>query len=261
MTSKINVLGIGISATNYDEVVQIVIDKAKNRKPLAVTALAVHGLTFGSLHRYFGDRLRQFDIVAPDGQPIRWAMNALSGVGLKERVYGPTLMLKICERAAIEQVPIYLYGSYSYVLDALKLNLLKTIPELQIAGMKQSLFRTLTKEEDQEHILQIRNSGAGIVFVGLGCPLQENWIFEHRLKISLPLIAVGAAFDFHAENKPQAPYLLQKYGFEWLFRLISEPHRLWRRYLIYNSIFTFQFFLQYLRIILKNKNYRYCQND
>jgi exopolysaccharide biosynthesis WecB/TagA/CpsF family protein len=226
-------------------------EKSIRREPLAVTALAVHGLILAHLHKEFGDKLGQFDVVAPDGQPVRWAINVLSGIGLKERVYGPTLMWRICEKAAVKGVSIYLYGSHDYVLQGLEQNFKKNIPNLTIAGMQPSVFRPLTSKEDEVLIKQIRESGAGIVFIGLGCPLQENWVYEHRLKIPIPLIAVGAAFDFHAGNKPQAPAWMQARGLEWLFRLLCEPRRLWRRYLVYNSLFVILFLKQLMGLTFK----------
>jgi exopolysaccharide biosynthesis WecB/TagA/CpsF family protein len=181
--------------------------------------------------------LRSFDVVTPDGQPIRWAMNQLGRAGLRERVYGPSLMLRLCEAAAREGVAVALYGSYDFVLAKLKANLENSIPGLDIAFAEPSVFRPLTEEEDRDLVYRLRKSGCGLVFVGLGCPLQERWVYEHRGRIDAPLIAVGAAFDFHAGNKRQAPAWMQRYGLEWLFRLASEPRRLWKRYLVYNSLF------------------------
>jgi exopolysaccharide biosynthesis WecB/TagA/CpsF family protein len=175
-------------------------------------------------------RLNHLDLVTPDGQPVRWALNALHGTRLADRVYGPTLTLKVCERAAREGLPIYFYGSRTEVLEALTARLSARFPGLLIAGAQASRFRALSPEETREVDSRIRQSGARIAFVGLGCPRQEVWAYEHRDALSMPVLAVGAAFDFHAGLMPQAPLALQKVGLEWLFRLYYEPRRLWRRY-------------------------------
>lgn len=253
---KVDVLGIGVTAATYDEITRALLDKAERREPAAVTALAVHGLTLGRLDGELGNVLRSFDVVTPDGQPIRWAMNLLADVRLQERVYGPTLMRRLCERAAREGVSVALYGSHDYVLARLKENLVKSIPELRIAHTEPSLFRPLTEQEDRDLVRRLRESGCGIVFVGLGCPLQERWVYEHRDQLDVPLVAVGAAFDFHAGNKPQAPAWMQARGLEWLFRLASEPKRLWKRYLVYNSLFLWFLGGQLLRRAITPKRSR-----
>lgn len=245
---KYNILGILINAIDYEAVVERVIATAYHRQSLTVSALAVHGVMTGVLdaeHRY---RLNHLDIVAPDGQPVRWALNMLHGVGLPDRVYGPTLTLKICERAAHERLPIYLYGSRPEVLRMLSQNLIKRFPRLIIAGAQPSAFRRLTPEEQAATAQQINQSGAAIVFVGLGCPRQEVWVYEHRDLLSMPMLAVGAAFDFHAGIVPQAPAKLQRIGLEWAFRLAQEPSRLWRRYLLLNPLYLALAAAQFLRL-------------
>lgn len=231
---KKNVLGVLVDAVDYEAAVEKIVAAARAGRPLAASALAVHGVMTGvqdSLHRY---RLNHLDLVTPDGQPVRWALNVLHGTRLPDRVYGPALTLKICDRAAREGLPVYLFGSRKEVLDALSTNLCARFRGLTIAGAEPSRFRQLSAEEECELDSRIRGSGARIVFVGLGCPRQEVWVYEHREALSMPLVAVGAAFDFHAGLMPQAPTMFQRAGLEWLFRLMNEPGRLWRRYLILN---------------------------
>ena len=233
-----------VDAVDYEAAVERIITAAKQRQPMTVSALAVHGVMTGVLddtHRY---RLNHLDLVVPDGQPVRWAMNMLHGTALNDRVYGPNLTLKVCERAAAESLPIYIYGSQPSVLDALKRNLCQRFPRLEIAGSQPSRFRPLTAEEKLEVAQQISSSGARIALVGLGCPRQEVWVYEYRDLLSMPLMAVGAAFDFHARTLAQAPDFLQRHGLEWLFRLVREPRRLWRRYLILNPHYSALVFLQ-----------------
>ena len=245
---KQNILGIGVSAVDYDWATGAIIGAAKERRPFAVSALAVHGVMTGALdavHRY---RLNKLDLVVPDGQPVRWAMKWLHGVELDDRVYGPELTLRVCERAASEGLSIYLYGSREIVLERLVANLKKKFPALKIAGTQPSRFRQVTAAEQIEIAETIRSSGASIVLVGLGCPRQETWVFEYRELLSLPLLAVGAAFDFHAGEVPQAPPWIQKRGFEWLFRFALEPRRLWKRYTVLNALYVILIGLQIAKL-------------
>lgn len=232
-----NILGIRINAVDYESAVQQIVDAAREERPLALSALAVHGLMTGALDAEHRFRLNHFDLLVPDGQPVRWALRWLHGVRLPERVYGPTLMLKTCERAAAEGIPVFLFGGTAELLDSLRSRLLERFPTLQIAGSEPSRFRRLTPEERDALVERIRSSGARITFVGLGCPRQEVWGYEFREALSMPLLTVGAAFNFHAGKLSQAPPFLQRRGLEWLYRLVAEPRRLWRRYLLLNPLY------------------------
>lgn len=245
---KHNLLGINIDAVDYETAVKKIIGAAHKRQGFAVSALAVHGVMSGVLDEAHAARLNQLDLVVPDGQPVRWALNGLHGLQLTDRVYGPTLTLKVCKRAAQEGLPIYFYGSKLEVLEKLQTNLCQQFPQLQIAGAQPSRFRQVTDSEKREIVETIRQSGAAIVLVGLGCPRQEVWVYEYRDLINLPLLAVGAAFDFHAGTQSQAPAYLQKRGLEWLFRLVHEPRRLWRRYLLLNPLYLTLVAKQALRL-------------
>lgn len=245
---KHNLLGIGIDAVDYEVAVEKITQAAKKRVSFTVSALAVHGVMTGVLDREHGARLNQLDLVVPDGQPVRWALNGLHRLHLEDRVYGPTLTLKVCERAAKEGLSIYLYGSKPAVLDTLRKNLTERFPGLTIAGMQPSLFRQVTDAEKVTIAESIRQSGASIVLVGLGCPRQEVWIYEYRDLIDMPMLAVGAAFDFHAGTLSQAPAFFQKRGLEWLYRLWHEPRRLWRRYLLLNPLYIIMVLQQALRL-------------
>jgi len=245
---KKNVLGILVNAVNYEAAVSKIIAAASAGKPMSVSALAVHGVMTGvldSTHRY---RLNHIDLVLPDGQPVRWALNLLYHTKLPDRVCGPNAMLQICERAAEEGLSIYLYGSKASVLEALSRNLCQRFPKLIIAGTQPSKFRQVSPQEKQETAQQIRNSGAAITFVGLGCPRQEVWAYEYRDDLSMPLIAVGAAYDFHAGNLAKSPEWLSNLGLEWVFRMMKEPKRLWKRYVFLNPLFMWLFFLQAFKI-------------
>ena len=235
---KRSVLGVDVSVIDYESAVERIVAAAKNRNPFAVTSQPVHGIMVGardSEHRY---RLNNFDLLTPDGQPVRWALNLVHGVGLRERVYGPTLMLKLCERLAREKLPIYLYGSRQSTIARLSANLRRRFPGIRIAGSQEGRFKILSDAERQSIVDDIRRSGAALTFVGLGCPRQEIWAYENRDALSMPLVCVGAAFDFHAGTVAQAPAALQRVGLEWAFRLSREPKRLWRRYAMYNPMYV-----------------------
>jgi N-acetylglucosaminyldiphosphoundecaprenol N-acetyl-beta-D-mannosaminyltransferase len=146
-------------------------------------------------------------------------------------------MLEICRRAEAEQLPIFLYGGTDAMLEALRLRLTKEFPQLQFAGLRRSAFRKLTPDERDQAAADIRASGAKITFIGLGCPRQEVFAYEMRERLGMPLLAVGAAFNFHAGILPQAPANMQRFGLEWLYRLVQEPRRLWKRYLLLNPLY------------------------
>lgn len=228
---KAAILGVGVSVTDYDEVVDHVVHAAHGQSALLVNACSVHNLVTAIDDPAFAAVLNHFDIVAPDGQPVRWGLAWTRQAFLSDRVYGPTLMLHVCERAAREQLPIYLYGSRPHTLERLSQRLTARFDGLCIAGTRAGRFRPLSRTEAEQDAEEIVRSGARIVFVGMGCPRQDLWIFHMRRRIPLPLLAVGAAFDFHAGLVSQAPAALQRVGLEWLYRLSREPSRLWRRYL------------------------------
>ena len=245
---KRSVLGVNISAVDYAHTVQAIIRAGEQGRPYAVSALAVHGVMTGVLDPVQNRRLNGLDLVVPDGQPVRWALRLLYGINLPDRVYGPNIMLKVLEAAASRRLPVFFYGSKPETLNRLVANVCSRFPALLIAGALPSRFRRLSREEKSSVADEIKRSGAKLVFVGLGCPRQETWAFEYCALLNIPIIAVGAAFDFHAGNLRQAPSQWQRLGLEWLFRLIQEPQRLWRRYLLLNSLYLYNLFLQCTRL-------------
>jgi N-acetylglucosaminyldiphosphoundecaprenol N-acetyl-beta-D-mannosaminyltransferase len=241
---KRSILGILINATDYESAVTHIMTAARQHIPATVSALAVHGVMTGVLnaeHRY---RLNHFDLLVPDGQPVRWALNILHNARLRQRVYGPNLTLRLCERASAEGISVYFYGSTSEILSKLKDNLKSRFPLLQIAGMRASKFGILSPAERDSVAEHVRRSGASMVFVGLGCPRQEVWAYEFRELLAMPIISVGAAFAFLAGTAPQAPQWMQDRGLEWVFRFGVEPGRLWRRYVLLNPIYLILVALQ-----------------
>jgi N-acetylglucosaminyldiphosphoundecaprenol N-acetyl-beta-D-mannosaminyltransferase len=194
-----------------------------------VYASGAHGLVEAQEDTSLRAILNRADLNVPDGVPLVWTLRAL-GVRRAERVYGPDLMLAVCREAAAGGVPVALYGSTPATLARLKERLRRLAPGLEIVCAIAPPFRRPTPQEDAAHVAELAASGAGVVFVGLGCPRQERWCHEHRGRLSSVLVGVGAAFDFHAETVPQAPTLVQRAGLEWAYRLSVEPRRLWRRY-------------------------------
>jgi exopolysaccharide biosynthesis WecB/TagA/CpsF family protein len=235
---KVDLFGVGVSVTTYDEAVAVIRRAAAAGLPGVVACQAVHAVVTASSDPALRDKVNSFDLVTPDGQPVRWAVNLLYRAGLRDRVYGPELMLRLCREAAAQGVPIYLYGGNPVVLEQLQANLRKQFPELLIAGAESPPFRVLTREEDESVVERINASGAQLVFIGLGCPKQDHFAHEHRDRIRAVQLCVGAAFDFLAGTKKTAPAWMQRHGLEWLYRLCQEPRRLWKRYLVTNSIFV-----------------------
>jgi len=234
---KFDVFGISVSSIAYDQAVDVIIQAAVRKQAAIVDHMPVHVLIEASSDPTLKRKINQFDIVAPDGHPVRWALNRLHQTNLSDRVYGPELMLRLCQQAEEKKIGVYLYGSQPTVLEKLKRNLLHKFPSLRIVGSEAPPFRPLTPEEDQATITKINQSGAGLIFLGLGGPKQEHFAFDHRESIQGVLLCVGAAFDFHAGTKKMAPTWMQQNSLEWLFRLWCEPNRLWQRYLVTNSIF------------------------
>ena len=214
-----NILGVLVNALDYDSAVHYIMSAAAEGREFGVVAAAVHTIVTGwrdKVHRY---RLNQLDLITPDGQPLRWFLNLAYGAQLPDRVYGPSLMLKVCRAAEQESLPIFLYGSDTPTVRALAENLRLKFPALQIAGFEPGLFRSLDHAEQASLVLRIRRSGARIVFVGLGCPRQEIFVYQLRHAVSMPLVAVGAAFDYHAGVKQEPPAWVQRAGLQWLHRL------------------------------------------
>ena len=245
---KKNVIGILIDTVDYEAALDFIFKAARDRRSAIISALAVHGVMTGVVDSEHKFRLNHFDLLVPDGQPVRWVLNWLYRAKLPDRVYGPSLTLKVCARAAIEGRSIYLYGATPEILSALTQSLKLRFPGIAIAGAEPSKFRRLKPEEKSELADRIVSSGASITLVGLGCPRQEAFAYEFREALSMPILAVGAAFPFLAGLIPQAPAWMQERGLEWLFRLSSEPKRLWRRYLYLNPSYVFLVVLQACRL-------------
>ncbi len=241
-----NLLGVVIDAVDYDAAVDRIVAASIDRQPFGVSALAVHGVMEGVADPELRHRINALDLVTADGQAVRWALNWLHATALPDRCYGPTLMLRLCEAAASQRIPVYLYGSLESTVVALAANLTKRFPELPIAGTSPSVFARVSPADLDAIATKIVESGAKIVFVGLGCPRQEVFAYEMRQRVSMPVVAVGAAFDYHGGVLTEPPTIVQGMGLQWLWRLLSEPRRLWRRYYRTNPPFLGRVVLQRL---------------
>jgi N-acetylglucosaminyldiphosphoundecaprenol N-acetyl-beta-D-mannosaminyltransferase len=183
------------------------------------------------------------DLVTPDGMPLVWGLRLL-GIRTAARVYGPDLTPHLLEAAAREGIPVGFYGATDAVLEKLLRAVGSRYPSLRVAYAWAPPFRALTREEDRAATTLINDSGARILFVGLSTPKQERWMAAHRGRVEAVMLGVGAAFDFLAGTKRQAPRWMMRAGLEWLFRLASEPRRLARRYLTHNPRFLILFLTQ-----------------
>jgi N-acetylglucosaminyldiphosphoundecaprenol N-acetyl-beta-D-mannosaminyltransferase len=240
------ILGMRVDATSYDAAAEQVITWAKAGESRYVCVSTVHMVMEGHDRAEFQRIVNAADLVTPDGMPLVWGLKLL-GIPSATRVYGPDLTPVVCEHAAREGVPVGFYGGTPEVLDRMIANLTARYPGLQVVYRHSPPFRPLTAEEEAREIEEIRASGARILFVGLGCPKQEQWMAARRGRIDAVMLGVGAAFDFLAGAKRQAPDLIQSLGLEWLFRLATEPRRLWRRYLYNNPRFVVLFAAQVLK--------------
>ena len=226
---------------DYKSASEIIIENARQHKSFGVSALAVHGLMESVTNHSLGRKINDIDMIVPDGQPVRWALNSFYKIGMKERVYGPELTLWVLRKANTLNLNVYLYGSTARTLKKLQEFINQTYQGVNICGVHVDRFREATPEEDEADIEKINQSGAHIVLVGRGCPRQEFWVANHKGKVNAAMMAVGAAFDFHAGLLKQAPPWMQKNGLEWLYRLFREPKRLFKRYFITNSLFILRF--------------------
>lgn len=242
-----DIIGISIFPTSYAEVVQQVSDWAATGESHVVCVANVHMLMEAHDSPEFCALLNRADLIVPDGMPLVWLLR-LKGHKNQQRVYGPTLMLHVLEAATRESIPVGFYGSDERTLRQLVECMQSRFPGLNVAFAYSPPFRALTDEEDEQICTEISASGVRILFVGLGCPRQETWMDAHRRKIKTVMLGVGAAFDFHAGTKRQAPDWVQRLGLEWLFRLTQEPARLARRYIYHNPRFILLAILDLLGI-------------
>ncbi len=229
-SNRENILGTHVNTLNMEMALAQLDHWVQERSCQYVCCTPAHSIMDGynqpELRRIFNSS----GMTVPDGMAVVWLLK-LKGHRHVGRVYGPDLLMAACMVGCKKGYRHYFYGGNAGVTEKLAQRLSTQYPGLQIAGIHTPPFRQLTGEEDAEVVMQLNDSGADIVWVGLGSPKQEVWIKEHRNRIKAPvMIGIGAAFDFLSGNKPQAPIWMQRNGLEWLFRFGNEPKRLWPRY-------------------------------
>lgn len=244
------ILGARIHALDYRIATSIIVDWARLGESRYVCIANTHSVVQAWRKSGFMRTLNGADLATSDGVPLVWCLKLL-GASSAKRVYGPDLMLHVCSEAAKAELPIALFGGNPDTLNALSKFLDQSFPGIQIVCKIAPPYRPLTPEEDEAFVNEIKSSGARILFVGLGCPKQEEWMRAHKDVVSAVMLGVGAAFDFHAGRVRQAPHWMQKIGMEWFFRLLMEPRRLWKRYASTVPLFIVLFAWQYISHCLR----------
>ncbi|WP_275297931.1 WecB/TagA/CpsF family glycosyltransferase [Marinobacter sediminum] len=234
--TRISVLKAPIDALTWEEALGRIRIWAREGSSRYVCICNSHSVVSAVQNPEFYEVVKGADMATPDGAPVAWLMRRFGAVR-QERINGPDLMERYCSEAAMRGESIYLYGGSETTLALLQKKLTQRFPGLKIAGAYSPPYRELTPEEREVAINSINASGARTVWVSLGCPKQEAWMAAHRGYLNAVMIGVGAAFDYHAGTVRRAPLWMQRNGLEWLFRLLSEPRRLWKRYLVTNTLF------------------------
>ena len=240
------ILGVGVSAIHMQQALDCIAQWVEERHQHYICITPVHAIMDFRKDPELVKIANSSGLTTPDGMPVVWLLK-LMGHRHVSRIYGPDLMLAVCQESPEKGYRHYFYGSAPGVPEKLASNLKKRFPGLQVVGTHSPPFRDLTPAEDQAITQEINTADPDIVWVGISTPKQERWMAAHLGKINAPvMIGVGAAFDFHAGLKKQAPRWMQRSGLEWFFRLITEPRRLWKRYLINNPLFLILILAQFL---------------
>jgi len=238
-----HIVGMRVDASSYENASERILTWAQRKESRYVCVASVNNVMEAHDDAGFKAIMNGADFVTSDGMPLVWGLRAL-GIPQATRVYGPDLTPALCAKASEQGISVGFYGGAPDVLQDLVAELRRRWPGLQIAYQWSPPWRPLTSDEDEQVIEDVNGSGAQILFVGLSTPKQERFMVAHRGQVQSVMVGVGAAFDFLAGRKKQAPEIMQKTGTEWLFRLVTEPRRLWRRYLYHNPRFAALFALE-----------------
>ena len=240
MKGSIKICGIRVDMVQIPDVIRIMEEWIKKRKFGNYVVVAnANDVVIGKKMSQVKVAMNESSLTVPDGISIVLA-SRFYGFKLKRRVYGAELMLEFLRRAQAEGYTNFFYGSTTETLNRLREKLISDFPMLNIKGVYSPPFRELSEEEDKAIIEMINELSPDVLWVGLGCPKQQIWMYKHRDKLNVPvMVGVGAAFDFIAGTKPQAPEFMRENGLEWLFRLLTEPRRLWKRYLVNGALFLY----------------------
>ncbi len=242
---RYSILDVKVSACDYIYVINEIIEAAISRRHLAVVPISTHPVTISHIDKKLNYIFNQCDLILPDSQYVRWALSFLYGIQLKDRVYGPELFLKACKTFEKKGLSMFLYGNN---ISRVKKGLKKRYPKLRIINSIDLEYRQIGESDINELKLQLRKAKPHLLAVGIGSPAQHYLLDELRNQ-NIPILAVGAAFDFISGIKPQAPLWMRNWGLEWLFRLITEPKRLWKRYLILGPLFLLLVLIQKLKTL------------
>lgn len=232
------ILGQRIDYTTYDAASRQICELSQSDAGGYICVSTVHMVMEGLDNSEYRSMVNAANLITADGMPLVWWLK-LRGVDVAERVHGPTLTPIVCKLAAEKGIAVGFYGATNISLEKLQRNLKAKFPDLNIAYTFSPPFRPLSEDEESKIISEILESGLQILFVSLGCPKQERWMATHVDRLPIAMVGVGAAFDLIAGLMPTAPSWMQRSGLEWLFRLMLEPRRLWKRYLFLNSRFIY----------------------
>ncbi|MGB7440898.1 MAG: WecB/TagA/CpsF family glycosyltransferase [Coleofasciculaceae cyanobacterium] len=226
----LKVINSSLTALTFDEQIQTILNWASCKESKTVCVANVHMLMEAYSQSDFARVLEDADLVTSDGMPLVWMMR-LMGAFDQQRVAGLDILDSVCQLAQERGVSVFFLGSTAEILEPMRKRLEGEFPKLKIAGMEPLPFRPLTPSEDQAIINEINESGAGLVFVSLGCPKQERWMAQRKGKIKAVMIGLGGAFPVYAGIHKRAPRWVRDKGLEWFYRLLQEPRRLWKRYI------------------------------
>jgi len=242
--SRVSILGVGVHALSMLQSLKVAAAWIQTRQPGYICFTPAHALMDCYDHPEIRQIYNNSGLTTPDGMPIVWLLRWYGHRNV-ERVYGPDFLLEMCKYSLAKGYRHFFYGSTIEVLDNLKKSITERYPDLKIVGFESPPFRSLSEEEEIKLIKRIHDAAPDILWVGLGSPKQEIWMSKFINRLNVPVLAgVGAAFDFLSGNKPQAPRWMQRIGLEWFFRLVTEPRRLWRRYLLQYPRFIFLVVMQ-----------------
>jgi N-acetylglucosaminyldiphosphoundecaprenol N-acetyl-beta-D-mannosaminyltransferase len=253
MNTYANICGFEFPKLDYGETIQLFEKWIEQGQSRQVCITNVHSIVTALFNKGFQKILHHSDLLTMDGQPLRWYANLIYGLRVKDRITGAELLAKTIAHGLERQWRHFFLGSTQEVLCKLQRRLEEKYPGLKVVGAHAPPFRPLTRDEDDALVTEINDSMPDFLWVGLGAPKQEKWIFDHLDRVHVPVQAgVGAAFDFHSGNIKRAPLSLQKAGLEWLYRIYRDP-RLWKRYLSTNPVFLGLFIRDYIKVrLVKN---------
>lgn len=249
---KVNLLSISVSTGSYDEFIGSILKSANAKESQYACVANVHMMMEAHRDTAFSNVVSNAGLITPDGKPLSWALRLLYGIK-QDRVAGMDLLPDLLKKAAAQKTSVFFYGGSQVLLNKTKVFLQTNYPDLPVVGLYSPPFRELTKEEEHKVVELINNSGAGLVFVVLGCPKQEKWMAAMKGRINALMIGVGGALPVMIGEQKRAPYWMQKAGLEWVFRLAQEPARLFKRYAVTNSLFIYILLKEYLRLKFHKK--------